>query len=285
MIPPREQWCIQIDVTNACPRKCSNCTRMLSHARQPFLMTPAVFEQACRALADFPGESPADREGRQKVVGIIGGEPLLHPTFPELLEIFERIFPDPKQPGLWTGLKWKSHRYADLIRRVFPQPPAYINPNDHSTPCYHQPVLVAVRDMVPDEDEMWRLINACPLQELWSAAITPKGFFFCEVAAAFDMIFDGPGGLPITEGCWMHDLADYRDQIERWCPRCGVCLPLPGRRDNENTDDVTGSNLEELRRLGSPRVSAGECVVFDPKVLALKHPGNDWNPLRYLRGR
>lgn len=294
MIPPCEQWAIQIDVTNACFRACSNCTRMLSHAREPFFMDLPTFESACRALASFPAESTPDRNRRRKVVGIMGGEPLLHPQFGELVTIMRRIIPNQVHRGLWTGIDWPQHRHAVAVRRLLGRVPSlsvrpgakagYLNCNRHVTPCFHQPVLVAIQEVIHDEAKMWEMIEACPLQRDWSGAITPKGFFFCEVAAAFDTIFDGPGGLPITPDCWCHDLADYREQIERWCPRCGMALPLKPRRDNEERDDISPGNLARLRKLGSPRVKRGEYVLFDAAYDAYGGEAN-WQPLRYLRGK
>ena len=289
MIPPRKQWCIQIDVTNACTRACSNCTRMTAHAREPFFMDRACFERACDALATFPTESDPDPFGRRKVVGIIGGEPLLHPEFGVLVTIMRRFLPNAAFRGLWTGVNWPLHRHADDVHRLLGgwstsvspgESGGYLNWNMHLPACIHQPVLVAIQDVVHDDARMWELINRCPLQEQWSATITPKGFFFCEVAGAMDMVFDGPGGLPVTPGCWRHDLAEYRGQIEQWCPRCGVCLPLTGRRDDEQQDDVSESNARTLRHLGSPRVLEGAIVPFSAERW---EPPRDWEPLRYKR--
>jgi len=292
MIPPREQWCIQIDVTNACPRRCSNCTRLLAHARKRWDMSVEDFARAVEALEDFPTQSPPDRRGRRKVVGIIGGEPLLHPEFPRLCEIMIEAIPQMRHRGLWTGVRCERHPYRAAVQRLIgprPSPAAtpneragYLNQNLHDTQCSHQPVLVAVRDVVHDEAAMWEWIDRCPLQQQWSATITPKGFFFCEVAGALDLVFDGPGGLPVTPACWRHDLAEYRGQIERWCPRCGVCLPLEGRLDSEEVDDISRSNLQTLRRLGSPRVLAGMYAAFDAGKYDPEAFREDWAPLRYL---
>lgn len=140
----------------------------------------------------------------------------------------------------------------------------------------------------------WELIEACWVQTLWAGAITPKGYFFCEVAAALDTIFDGPGGLPINPDCWRGDLwfetADgvrrphgpYAEQILRWCGRCGACVPLPGRWDGEEVDDVSPTNLAELERVGSPRIERGQYNLWgDPLV---EWFSGEWHPQSYIRG-
>ena len=281
MITPRRQWCIQIEVTNACPFKCSNCTRLTAHVREPFFLSPGDFDQALAAVAAFPTESelchPAGDPPGRKVIGMMGGEPLVHPDFEQLCEVMVERMPNRNHRGLWTALPFGKR--SDLIAKTF----GYVNRNQHDRECRHQPILVAVQEVIPDRGYMWRLIDACPLQRKWASAITPKGFFFCEVAATLDLIFDGPGGKPIDPECWRLPVEAYRDQVERWCPRCGMCLPLPGRRDKEKRDDITPGNLEELKRLGSPRAVAGNVVVFDPATYNQTEHAKEWKPLKYLQ--
>lgn len=257
MIDPTEQWCMQIDVTNVCPRKCSNCTHLTPHAALPYSMSIDCFAHCVDAVADFPAESVPSKASRLKLIGIIGGEPLLHPQFADLACILASKIPR-EHRGLWTGLHWERTQCADVIEEVFPL--EYIHVNQHTTACRHTPVLVSVSDVVPDTDERARLIDDCWLQKRWASSMTPKGFFFCEVAAAMDIVFDGPGGLPIEPGCWRRPLEDFCDQIERWCYRCGVPLNLEGRLDAEGIDDITESNLRALKK--SPRVRAGEYALY-----------------------
>ncbi len=263
MIEVSHQWCLQIDVTNACVRACSNCTRMLAHVRAPFFMPVNQFAHAVAVLRDFLDKSQEggkDEHGRKKVLGVIGGEPLLHPEFKCLAEIMLEMIPDREQRGLWTGIDWRKNRHADLITETF----GYINENRHDSECRHSPVLVSISDVVKDETEKEKLIDNCWLQRLWSGAVTPKGFFFCEVAGAMDMVFDGPGGLPVKPECWNRPLGDFSDQIDRWCQRCGIPLQLEGRLDKEEVDDITTSNLEALKALDSPRIEAGRYAPYDP---------------------
>jgi hypothetical protein len=259
MIDPRRQWAIQIDVTNLCCRECSNCTRLLAHIAQPFFMSVECFIKAVEALRDFPRHSlPNETTPSHKIVGMIGGEPLLHPEFEQLCAIMVQAIPDREHRGLWTGLVWQQTKYAAIIEKTF----GYINNNLHNSECLHSPILVAIGDVIRDPHERQSTISHCWLQEKWSGSITPKGFFFCEVAAAFDMVMNGPGGLPIESGCWNRPLADFQEQIDRWCPRCGIAMNLQGRCDSEHIDDMSESNLNVLQN--SPRVQAGDYVLYDP---------------------
>lgn len=286
MIPPSRQWCIQIDVTNKCHQGCSNCTRSLAHVTEPFEMTVAEFKRAVDALRDFPAKSgPNPQNDGVKVVGIIGGEPTLHPEFKSLCALMEHGFTSRQNRGLWTSSRTVAQHEA--IRDQF----GYINFNPHSPPSRHHPILVAIKDVITDHQQMWQFIDKCPYQTTWSSSITPKGFFFCEVAAALDMVFHGPGGLPVKPGCWRRPLDDFREQIERWCPRCGGALPLSKdhhRLDSDGRDDVSPSNLEDLQAIGSPRIKRGDYVLFGAKTYFTQASHAD-NPLDYMghsgRGR
>ena len=72
--------------------------------------------------------------------------------------------------------------------------------NEHSTPGgKHTPLLVSIDEVVEDKKLMWEMIDNCWIQSQWSASITPKGGFFCEVAASLDYLFEGPGGYEIKK--------------------------------------------------------------------------------------
>lgn len=276
MIAPECQWCIQIEVTNACPRACSNCTRMLAHVERPFFMSVGQFAAAVGALGGFPDESPPSEAAPFKLIGLIGGEPLLHPSFQVLLSILTEKVPNRRHRGLWTGLEWQCTQHADIIRDVFDE--QFIHNNRHEGESRHSPVLVASRDAVADPVTRAELINDCWLQRKWSSSVTPKGFFFCEVAGAMDIVFDGPGGLPVESGCWERPIEDFREQIDLWCQRCGIPLNLKGRLDNEGVDDISHTNVTELILTRSPRIQAGEYVLYDPA----EHTTDD-EPWRYLK--
>lgn len=274
-----EQWAVQIDVTNACRLQCSNCTRASAYVQKPFFMDVATFRLAVECTKIFLTESVPDAAGRHKVIGMIGGEPTLHPDFVQLAEIMEELIPDRSARGLWTSMGEPYDKNRGVIARVF----GYQNRNTHrgKDASHHQPVLVAAKDLIKDGKVMWKYLEKCWLQNHWCGAVTPKGVFYCEVAAALDMVFDGPGGLPIEPYWWNRSLSDFHEQIKRWCPRCGIAIPLPGRLDSERKDDVSPTNLKALQAMGvnTDRAIPFACASYSPS----KHkPG--WNPRKYMRG-
>ena len=270
MISPAEQWCIQIDVTNVCPRQCSNCTHLVGH-RDNWYMEIEQFRDCLRAVKDFPTDSPPAKHAAYKLIGIIGGEPLLHPDFELLAAIMEREVPY-EHRGLWTGIDWPATRYAETIARVFPNYGIHWNP--HHQPCVHTPVLVAVAEIAPEVAS--RLIDDCWLQRRWSSSFTPWGFFCCEVMGCLATVFGQVAGLSIEPGCWQRPLEDFRKLIDTICPKCGVPLNLRGRAAGEEIDDITLGNLGNCQ--DSPKIQAGKYEVFNPAA----HTAEE-KPWEYLK--
>ncbi len=261
MIPLRDMLIIQIDVTNACQNRCSNCTRLIGHHKKPFFMDLDFYRRAVDSLVDFPG-----------MVGMIGGEPLLHPQFKEMTEYLEQKIEDPKRRGLWSTVP-KGTGHGERVKKVF----GNLFLNDHSvSTILHQPILVAAREVVENEENMWGYIDNCWVQRLWSASITPKGAFFCEVAASFDMLFDGPGGWPVEPGWWKRTPEQFTEQKERWCPSCGCSIPLERRSSAEEVDDVSPGNLKRLAAVGSPKVRRGRVKLYGSGLIDQWEPDYNW---------
>lgn len=253
---------IQIDVTNSCVLACSNCTRFVGH-RKPYMMEMDFFKRAVDSMVGFPN-----------VVGIMGGEPLLHPRFQEMAEYACQVL-GRGHVGLWTTLPKGKEYYRETIVKCFGQ----IFINDHSrNDIYHAPLLVAAEDVYSDRQEMWQAIDNCWVQLTWSASINPKGAFFCEVAASLALLFDGRDGWPVEPGWWKRTTDEYRGQMEEACPKCGGAVSLGRRVSTEEIDDISPSNLERLKDK-SFRVKRGAFVesplkiVDQPEEMAATTPG------------
>lgn len=296
MRSPANMETIQIEVTNACVHACSNCTRLCGHHKNPFFMNWETFERAVASLDGFDG-----------IIGIMGGEPTLHPEFKRFalhlreqhsmkdnlnaarqpLEDFlkytrnkhnaYRVLNKDKGPGLWTSITKKYYEYFELIQDTF----VFQCLNDHRNPSYHQPIMVTRTELGIPDKEWVALRDNCWIQNSWSASITPKGAFFCEVAAALDMLFDGPGGWPIEPGWWKRKPEDFGDQLH-WCEMCGVALETFKRNANEEVDDVSPLMYEKLLKMGSPKLKKGAVEVYQPGTEVLREGYDDFVRGQYI---
>ncbi len=251
---------VQIELTNACVNKCSNCTRLVGHST-PYFITTEYFINALDSMKGFP-----------KMIGFMGGEPLLHPAFEEFCSLALERF-DRSQLGLWTCFPEGLERYNKVIVKTF----KHVFVNDHSRQdIYHAPILVGIEDYVKEPKEMFYYINHCWLQNSWSASINPNGAFFCEVAAAMSLAFrdiEDKKAWPIEPGWWWRTPKDFKEQIETYCSRCGMSLSFSRRLSTDGRDDISEKNLERLRRT-SPKIKerqyvVGEtCITNNPEPMA-----------------
>lgn len=272
-----ENTVIQIEITNDCWLSCANCTRHVGHHAEPFYMSLSDIEWAIFCTLDSPCR-----------IGLMGGEPTKHPDFVEICELYQRLVPYERREFWTSGFLWGEHK--DVIKATFA--PDRIHYNDHAHyGGQHQPLLVALDDVVDDPDLKAQLIDACPFQSHWSASITPSGAYFCEIAASLDRLLNnGANAWPVEPGWWKRGVADYGDQIDALCGSCSGALPLPkfsdarGGRDKEaNRDLISPSNLEKLRTLNSPKVAAGQYTVFHGKLTRedVEDAKETWQPRQF----
>lgn len=243
---------LQIHTTNACVLQCSGCTHLCGHHKQPYMMSLEYFKKVIDSLVGYP-----------KMIGFIGGEPLLVPWFAEEARYARSKFPR-EQLGLWSvfpeGEKFKQHR--EVICECF----GNILLNDHTRgDIMHAPVLMASGEFFADPRDAYAVADQCWVQNSWSPGVTNKGAFFCEVAGELDQLFDGPGGWDITEpGWWKRATKDYTEQIERSCLKCGCAIPFKRRSSQDDKCDISEGNFKILKGK-SRKVDNGQVYVH-PQV-------------------
>ena len=271
MKSPKDMKIIQIDITNACINRCSNCTRFCGHHTKPFFMDFETFKKAVDSFDGWKG-----------CVGIIGGEPTLHPEFEKFVDymrqkrvghflynsrkpiynmqehIYKNLNNTCAQIGLWSSLNKGYYRHFETINDTFD----WQLLNDHNNKCLHQAILMARKDLGISDEEFINKRDNCFAQNTWSATITPKGAFFCEIAAALDMLFDGPGGWPVEKGRYNRTPEEFGEQLQ-WCELCSLCLDVPQRISCEDIDDISPTLLEKLKEVGSPKIKAGNYCLHD----------------------
>ena len=257
MRPIIDMCTTQIEVTNHCLNRCSNCTRLVGHHRHPYFMQQKDWQRAIDSMIGYP-----------KMTGIMGGEPLLHPQFEDICRyLHARI--EPGRCGLWTCLPPGYEHYRAIICETF----GHIFLNDHTrSDILHTPVLVRPDEVVkPDSTPLtqWEidyLQHHCWVQNSWSACINPHGAWFCEIAGALAMLVgdDFGAGWKVEAEWWTRSPLKFTRQMDKFCRMCGAALPMFKRESTDGRDDVSVWWAETLGKLKSPKLLSGRCVVEDP---------------------
>jgi hypothetical protein len=211
------------------------------------------FKKAVDSLVDFPN-----------MVGMMGGEPLYHPDFEKMCEYMVSKIP-PERLGLWTCFPDGKQNYREVIAKTF----GNIFLNDHTREdVLHGPILVESEDLPIDEHERWLLINECWVQKYWSASINPHGAFFCEVAASLSMVMDNYKPLcawDVEPGWWKKIPKDYKEQMEKYCIKCGCAMPLKKRYSVDGRDDISQKWLDKLKD-NSPKLKRGKYEIYNSGI-------------------
>ncbi|HBH49730.1 MAG TPA: hypothetical protein DDX98_13885, partial [Bacteroidales bacterium] len=232
---------MQILITTRCDLgNCSNCTQMIPYRKKQD-MCLRNFEKALKSVRNYPG-----------IIGIMGGNPCLHKKFREISKIFSNIIPDKKRRGLWTN---NINGHGELIQEIY----GYFNFNVHgnhkhakeiikhipdarvwglNVPSLHGGVLVDMSDVVKREEDRWKLIAECDINQKWSPAMAEIDGqlvgYLCEVMAAMEQVrFNTSrkncGFLVEKEpNWWKHPMKKYKKQVETFCHHCGVPMRIKG---------------------------------------------------------
>ena len=271
-------WVVQIDITSVCKKHCIYCTRHLGHVSMPnrYTMTLEDVERALDSLEGWPN-----------VVGIMGGEPLLHPQFKEIVALAEKRIPKPRLQ-LWTsGLPnttWENPRKVPDIADHFGH--IHYNPHDATqlSVCRHQPLTIAIDEAVPDKGIMWKLINDCWLPRLWAPSIVAAGAYFCEVAGPLDAIlYGGRHAWKVEPGWWKRPPEAFQEQVSKLCPHCGMCLPMERQHLVDNQEKFTPKLAKAFGEAGAIRLSEKSISIFDGQFTnsQIVEAARNWYPTNY----
>lgn len=295
MVPPSAkrpgkwmQGVMQIHLTRGCDLACSNCTQGSQFSGKIHFMTLENFELACQSLKDYFG-----------LIGIFGGNPAMHPKFPQICEILRSYFPKEKC-GIWSN---NPFGHATIMRQTFN--PAMSNLNVHlkreaydafkrgwpeSHPfgleqdSRHSPVHGELVSLIPETTSQWDMISNCDINRHWSAMIgqfrgAARGWF-CEVAGGQAMLRqDDPEypdtGVPITcSHCNGKGIVTDETEGVIQCPTCsGVAWwQQPMQAFKHQVSQHCSNCLVPLRGVGHLAVKDRTTTVTESYAdLTVKH--------------
>jgi len=274
MIPIYRQTILDIDITNACPHRCSNCTRLSGHFRKPYFMGIEDFKKAIGASRKYPG-----------LIAIMGGEPCIHPKFREITEFFADNYGGPRRNngvmpianlieyrnttmsrvignkrGLFTSMGDRFYDNYELIMEAYD----FLGLNDHQHDGEHQAILVASKELPISEEVRRANIDKCWINAKWSAVVNQAGAYFCEIAGTMDLLFDGgKRAWKVEDNWWMREPREWKEQMF-WCDYCGAAQNTPSRRAKDGIDDISPEMVEMLKKAGSNKIRRGNYRVFLP---------------------
>jgi hypothetical protein len=261
----RHSWMISIDITTRCHLRCAHCTRGLRHLTKHEDASLEFIESALQSLRKWPG-----------AIGCIGGEPTLHRQFEEVCRLYQRYFPRFKC-GLWTagGPRFEKHR--EIIDATF----QIINYHDHTVPARHQPLLVAGKDIIPDEKRRNRCIDRCWLQHEWSPTITEHGgAYFCEVAATIDHILGEKRGWDVVPDWWKRRSPGEQREL---CNSCGIPYRMAGELDTTKRETISASMEPVLRSRNSPAIKRNNFKILTQAGYQISRAeAKKWQPEKYV---
>lgn len=265
---------IQIVITTACDRECSNCTQLLAWRTDYKFMTLECAREAFESLKDWPG-----------IVALFGGNPCVHPQFPEICRIMSEII-KPEQRGLWSNNLFKhGHVAKETFGRArmnnlnaHGDPEAFRNmsqwfgnrviPESGTKQSMHAPILIDPKDFGVTAEEWVRLREGCDINQDWSGAIVQRSgkpyAYFCEVAAALDGIRGENSGVPAIPGWWRQRMPTFEHQVKNCCDRgCGYPLRAKGAFD---TDEVQHLSRSWIRQLPERKVNIQEVAAVGERA-------------------
>lgn len=213
---------IQIHITRACDNACYNCTQGSNLGGKTTFMDIELFEQAVLSLKSYWG-----------VVGIFGGNPALHPKFPELCGILRKHIPF-EQCGLWCN---HPHGHGAVMRETFNPHVSNLNvhmneealiefkrdwpesmPFGFTNDSRHSPCYVAMKDVLKKSCD-------CVKPDTLAQSIGLDGLELCrndcEKCRGTGQVYDKERAYDLISKCdinqhWSAMIGQFRGQLRAW---------------------------------------------------------------------
>jgi hypothetical protein len=165
-------------------------------------------------IAKFVEES-INLEWRWNRITIIGGEPTLHPSFFEIVNILSGYRPHSSGAKFWMY----SNGYGARVKKVLSSVPSWIKVlNTNKT---RMNPLFSAYNVAPIDIEEYKSADfskACCITEICGLGLTRYGYYPCGAGGSIDRVFGFDIGLKNLEDV---AAAETLQQLMRLCAHCG----------------------------------------------------------------
>jgi len=199
---------IEIDITYDCRLRCLNCARSCSQA-------PDIAAMSINQIDKFVSESISQKVKWEKI-GVLGGEPLLHPDLLEILDIL-LTYKETYSPSSLIEITTSGYG-TDVKSAISTVPKGVEINNTHKQDAYQdkfEPFNVAPRDQ-------WKFClsdfrNGCSTTKDCGLGLNIYGYYPCGPGGAIDRVMGFNIGLKHLPRS--HD--DIFPQMQQLCRFCG----------------------------------------------------------------
>lgn len=198
---------VEIEIITACNFKCFNCDRSCAQA-------PSTERMSVDQIRHFVEES-LDLDWKWTYVGLIGGEPTLHPELLDIIRVLERY----RSRRTDCAVEVLTNGYGPRAERVLESLPDWVSVRNSKR-------RTSVNNFVrfheaPLDSPRWRdapFSMGCHVTEFCGLGLTRNGFYPCGAGGSIDRVFGLDVGIKSLAKV---DRKALRRQKIRLCALCG----------------------------------------------------------------
>jgi hypothetical protein len=223
---------LEVEVTTRCNLLCRHCDRRCSQAPEAADLPIAVAEQ-------FVAESQALGHAWQKI-GLLGGEPTLHPQLRTLISIFKAYVATLPACEFFLVSNAHGERVQQVLKNIRDDITVVERPKTDNEPWFNNMDLAPV--------DLCSEVSSCTITSDCGLALTSRGYFPCGAGAGIARALDLDIGVrslrDVSEESMVH-------LLRQLCQYCGHALAIRVEKDAGSSpfwERATAARRERHRR-------------------------------------
>ncbi|RQD82156.1 MAG: radical SAM protein [Methanocalculus sp. MSAO_Arc2] len=198
---------IEIDITYDCKLRCPNCARSCSQAPDVLAMSPQQIER-------FINESLSNNV-TWDLIGVLGGEPMLHPEVEEILEVLLSYKMDYSPESV---IRITTSGYGKVVKDALLRVPKGVEVNNTSKQSPYQEKFEPFNLAPVDQ---WKFFlsdyrNGCSTTSDCGLGLNAYGYYPCGPGGSIDRVMGFDIGLKKIPSS-RQEIISQMDQLCRYC--------------------------------------------------------------------